>query len=150
VRRAERARAEAVQRVERAHTEAVQRAETTRGSAKAESEHVRNRALREANKARDGAMGHIPVAKLADLESKVKTVRVEADGYRQMASMLEGHGAPAPPGQECVVCTDKDATHLVVPCGHKCLCVDCSGILVARGDPCPICRGVIGSMVKVF
>jgi len=50
---------------------------------------------------------------------------------------------------ECVVCHDADADHLLYPCGHKCVCGDCGGML--RGQhPCPICRARIRDVIRVF
>ena len=44
---------------------------------------------------------------------------------------------------ECVVCMDNEATMVLTPCGHLCVCQGCSfGIRV-----CPICRGPVGSKV---
>ena len=48
----------------------------------------------------------------------------------------------------CVVCLDSEATHAMVPCGHLCVCSDC-------GDPtrlynCPMCRGRIERIMKIF
>ena len=39
----------------------------------------------------------------------------------------------------CVVCLDRPSTYAVIPCGHLCLCRDCSAALPAKA-PCPICR----------
>ena len=50
----------------------------------------------------------------------------------------------------CVVCLDDIRSHLLVPCGHHCACMDCAKLLVQKGDPCPICRKQIESIVRVF
>lgn len=42
---------------------------------------------------------------------------------------------------ECVVCLDGRLTHLLVPCGHMCICAACSERLMSEMRPrCPICR----------
>lgn len=47
---------------------------------------------------------------------------------------------------DCVVCTDKPSTHIVVPCMHLCLCED-----HAKGfEECPICRTKVNSVQRVF
>ena len=44
---------------------------------------------------------------------------------------------------ECVVCMDAEATMVLTPCGHMCVCQGCSlGV-----SACPICRGPVGSKV---
>lgn len=50
---------------------------------------------------------------------------------------------------ECVVCNDNSPTHVVVPCFHMCLCQDCAPPVEKTGN-CPICRGEIKSINKVF
>ena len=47
----------------------------------------------------------------------------------------------------CVICIDAKRTHLVAPCGHKCLCETCSTTI---GGACPICRGAAVLICKVF
>ena len=47
---------------------------------------------------------------------------------------------------ECVVCMDAPRTHLVAPCGHKCLCEACANGLM----DCPICRNPALCIVRVF
>lgn len=44
---------------------------------------------------------------------------------------------------ECVTCMDKPATHVVLGCGHLCLCKDCT-VTIMQGEyasqKCPYCR----------
>jgi hypothetical protein len=47
----------------------------------------------------------------------------------------------------CVVCMDAPRTHLIAPCGHKCLCESCS---TTFGTTCPICRADAMLVCKVF
>jgi rubrerythrin len=155
VEKANRQRDAAVATAARRREAAEEEADKAVEEALNEANAARERAETEANGMRDKALAEIPTANLLEMESSVRTVREEAQEHRQLAGILENQGAsPAPPparpeSHHCVVCTDKDATHAVVPCGHKCMCLDCSGILVARGDPCPVCCGVLGSMLKV-
>ncbi len=57
---------------------------------------------------------------------------------------------------ECRVCMAGEKTHLCYPCGHKCLCEDCSclfgpGVEEETNRICPICRtSLTGPPVKVF
>mmetsp|Transcript_20415 Transcript_20415/g.43147 ORF Transcript_20415/g.43147 Transcript_20415/m.43147 type:complete len:298 (-) Transcript_20415:783-1676(-) len=47
----------------------------------------------------------------------------------------------------CVVCLDAAKTHLLVPCGHQCVCSCCARAL----SSCPICRAFLtGSAIKVY
>ena len=58
-------------------------------------------------------------------------------------------GAPPPPGGECSVCMDQTNTHVLVPCGHKCVCSDCAELVRLQGA-CPICRTAIVWVCEVF
>tara|TARA_Y100000389_G_C17467028_1_gene526597 strand:- start:385 stop:2892 length:2508 start_codon:yes stop_codon:yes gene_type:complete len=49
----------------------------------------------------------------------------------------------------CCICFVKARTHLVFPCGHKCVCADCAK-KVPIGSPCPLCRGKVGGICEVF
>jgi len=50
---------------------------------------------------------------------------------------------------ECVVCLDAARTHILVPCGHQCVCEDCASEL-SEGDACPVCRQQIVMKARVF
>ena len=51
----------------------------------------------------------------------------------------------------CVACLDRLPTQLCNPCGHLCLCEDCSLRLLQEEEPgCPVCRGPVESFTKVF
>ena len=58
----------------------------------------------------------------------------------------------APPSQDatCVICFDRIANYLVVPCGHQCGCQECLNIVMQKSGNCPICRTRIESVQKVF
>ena len=51
-----------------------------------------------------------------------------------------------PAGAECVVCMDKPLEMVFVPCGHICVCEECS----AQITRCPICRSRTQMAVKVY
>jgi len=48
--------------------------------------------------------------------------------------------------RECVVCMAKPPSHVLIPCGHLCLCMACSVAL----EQCPICRAHVQSTMRVF
>ncbi|CAE8595411.1 unnamed protein product [Polarella glacialis] len=47
---------------------------------------------------------------------------------------------------DCAVCLAMPASHLVVPCGHQCLCGMCASKMTA----CPVCRGGVQQTIRVF
>lgn len=51
----------------------------------------------------------------------------------------------------CVICLSNARTHAFVPCGHECVCRQCSDKLVrtTRGN-CPICRTEVTMAIKIF
>jgi hypothetical protein len=52
----------------------------------------------------------------------------------------------------CVVCHDANAERAMVPCGHFCLCDDCSETLWTQDGAklCPLCRVPIQRSLKIF
>lgn len=56
----------------------------------------------------------------------------------------------------CVVCLDSGSSHVLVPCGHKCVCAECLQQLQGasarefRAMPCPICQGTVTSAIRVY
>lgn len=46
----------------------------------------------------------------------------------------------APSLGTCVICMDSEITHVVVPCGHACMCEPCSVRMRYVSQMCPICR----------
>eukprot|EP01083_Nonionella_stella_P252840 870695_1 len=52
--------------------------------------------------------------------------------------------------KECSICLDKPGDHVVVPCGHQCGCKECLIKLKNSGGKCPMCRGRINKVIKVY
>jgi len=46
----------------------------------------------------------------------------------------------------CVICWGALTEIAIDPCGHLCLCATCAGAV----DLCPVCRGPVGKLLKVF
>jgi hypothetical protein len=54
-------------------------------------------------------------------------------------------------GPVCSVCLmPRSRTFVLRPCNHASFCADCSAILEARGDSCPICRGTVEERFEIF
>jgi len=51
------------------------------------------------------------------------------------------------PDRECVVCLDGNATHILAPCGHMCVCDECAARIVDDKADCPICRAHVVTVV---
>ena len=51
-----------------------------------------------------------------------------------------------PASTECIICWDGDAEYAAVPCGHRCLCANCSQTV----SECPMCRAAITAVLRVF
>ena len=51
----------------------------------------------------------------------------------------------------CVLCMDAPKDHIIIPCGHQCVCEACAEKLKkARKALCPFCRVPINATFKVF
>ena len=51
-----------------------------------------------------------------------------------------------PASTDCVICWDGDAEYAAVPCGHRCLCANCSQTV----SECPVCRAAMTAVLRVF
>ena len=53
--------------------------------------------------------------------------------------------------EECVVCMVNPRTHVLIPCGHQCICKDCV-VRLRKLKPraCPVCRQPFTSEHQVF
>ena len=62
--------------------------------------------------------------------------------------------APLQEGEDvCIVCWDRRADHAIVPCGHLCLCSNCSSYATLQGTlrgQCPVCKCTASRAMKVF
>lgn len=52
--------------------------------------------------------------------------------------------------RQCCVCMDRERSAALLPCGHVCVCTECSERLRSRGQSCPICRSRIDTSVRLF
>jgi len=51
-----------------------------------------------------------------------------------------------PATTECAICLDDEAEYAAVPCGHRCLCANCSKTV----SECPVCRTRMTAVLRVF
>ena len=51
---------------------------------------------------------------------------------------------------KCDVCLEGKKDMVIIPCGHMCACGPCARKLHTRGAPCPICRGHIERVCRVY
>ena len=50
----------------------------------------------------------------------------------------------------CVVCFHGASEFAIVPCGHRCLCENCSAKFKSGASNCPVCRGPVRETLKIF
>jgi hypothetical protein len=89
-------------------------------------------------------------------EMAALALSVQSDALRlqQMQAQLGvPPAAPAPHPEEalCVMCLDARMDHIIIPCGHQCVCGACAEALKRADHPaCPLCREPISVTAKVF
>lgn len=82
--------------------------------------------------------------------------RVPAAFSTPLAGVAHGNsmtpGSAASVAKECVVCLERHVTHILVPCGHPCLCEICSTGqgLVKLKHKCPECRRPIRETLRFY
>ena len=82
------------------------------------------------------------------------TLRMQSDAQQLQQVHAQMGSSVVPPDAEetmCVVCFDAPKDHIIVPCGHQCVCARCAEQLTKTRTPmCPVCRGPIRETMKVF
>jgi hypothetical protein len=79
-------------------------------------------------------------------EEKAQELKRKAEEEKKKEEEDAKKKADAP---ECCVClTDSQVDHACIPCGHICLCHDCS--LVFKGTACPKCRAAVSKVQRLF
>ena len=53
--------------------------------------------------------------------------------------------------QFCVICLERERTHALVPCGHRCLCAQCCERLVTEASAkCPLCTTPLMQGLRIY
>jgi nucleoid-associated protein YgaU len=84
------------------------------------------------------------------------TLRVQSDMIllQQVQAQLGSSVVPPSPHREesmCVMCLDAPMDHIIIPCGHQCVCGACAEALKREAHPaCPLCREPIIITTKVY
>jgi hypothetical protein len=85
--------------------------------------------------------------------------RMQSDALQLQEAQAQLGVPPAAPAphpddaeeDQCVLCFDAPKDHIIIPCGHMCVCEACAKQLTQMKKPsCPICRGAIQHTNKVF
>lgn len=50
----------------------------------------------------------------------------------------------------CIICMTNRSAHALVPCGHFCMCGECTDKSMKRGIKCPLCRQRVTGSMKIF
>jgi hypothetical protein len=96
-------------------------------------------------------------AERSQLEEQAAALTMQ---LQQVQAQLGSSGVPPPAApawdpddaeDQCVLCFDAPRDHIIIPCGHVCVCEACAHLLTQTRRPsCPICRTAIRHTNKVF
>jgi hypothetical protein len=92
-------------------------------------------------------------AELLQMEEQMAALALRMQQAQAQLGVPPAAPAPHPSAEEtmCVVCFDAPKDHIIVPCGHMCVCGACAELLINTRNPsCPVCRRAIRETVKVF
>jgi hypothetical protein len=100
------------------------------------------------------AVNRILVPELVKIASPGLALKFH-DGDKQAAQSLlpatQENAADQSTADACVVCWEETADHVLIPCGHVCLCVSCSKHLRnTLRNKCPVCNGIVQQALKIF
>ena len=151
--RADEAKANAERAAEAMRAAEVERAKAARRVLRVGFRHFRATLAARARKRAEEIAAEVEAAEtrevlrvVAEQEARERAAAEAAAAEATNPPPPEPPQAPAPAKAECVVCLDAEATHVVVPCGHICLCGDCTQNL----PHCPLCRTVVLQTMRVF
>lgn len=153
--RADEAKANAERAAEAMRAAEVERAEAARRVLRVGFRHFRATLAARARKREEEIAAEVEAAEtrevlrvVAEQEARERAAAEAAAAAAEATNPPppEPPQAPAPAKAECVVCLDAEATHVVVPCGHICLCGDCTQNL----PHCPLCRTAVLQTMRVF
>ncbi|CAF3413060.1 unnamed protein product [Rotaria sp. Silwood1] len=80
------------------------------------------------------------LAKQHSIKGNLKTEEL----VRKLSDVITGDAIPATTtvssGDVCYICLTNNSSVILLPCGHKCLCNDCSNKQEEQLTKCPICQ----------
>ncbi|GFH43916.1 hypothetical protein CTEN210_00390 [Chaetoceros tenuissimus] len=79
-------------------------------------------------------------------QSLKQTLEIIPESARPKISVEHGNSSK----NVCVVCQDENAVMAIVPCGHMCLCAECSSSIMTNDKKCPLCRIAIREIMKIY
>jgi hypothetical protein len=118
----------------------------------AEAERTRVAAEAAAVKAAEAVVEAAAAAERLQMEDRLAALALEAQQIQVRLGVPPAAPTSHPDAEEtlCVVCFDAPKDHIIVPCGHQCVCARCAELLTKTRTPtCPVCREPIQTM-KVF
>lgn len=81
------------------------------------------------------------------LRNKLRQAEDEKAALENEKAVLENEKEELEKEKLCKICFDKERSHVITPCFHFCLCHGCAGKIVNK---CPMCKGRIGRIQKVY
>eukprot|EP00347_Sterkiella_histriomuscorum_P017569 403348833 len=79
----------------------------------------------------------LPESSIQSLKRKTSPLKLKRDDSKNQSVKID----------ECKVCMNTKSNTVLVPCGHKCVCLGCSKQIK---NICPICRRQVAQIVQVF
>ena len=90
------------------------------------------------------------VAQIVEAQTRAELNRAQTRVANQ--SLNSSSGVRQETSPICQGCFDPDSIRdgLILPCAHLQTCLECAKHSQSLGQPCPVCRGPIQSVIKVF
>jgi hypothetical protein len=101
----------------------------------------------------EAAAAAVAAAERLQAEEEVAALTVRLQEAQARLGVPPAAPAPHPHPEEalCVLCLDARMDHIIIPCGHQCVCGPCAEALKRAAHPaCPLCREPISVTAKVF
>ena len=97
-----------------------------------------------------GYMGQIATFRNdEDDETETENVQISLSNLHLNASTsINDDSVSAATESQCIVCMSAERSHAMIPCGHKCLCINCATDKVF--NECPMCRASVQCIYEIY
>jgi hypothetical protein len=80
------------------------------------------------------------------IDENIKTINTEHRSNISNNENKEHKEEKEEPQNDCIICCSEKSTHILLQCGHFCLCGTCANII----EICPICRAPVEKTIRVY
>jgi len=85
-----------------------------------------------------------------DFKEKIQGMKNKQMVFKGHLQLNQKRSAEKGDFGHCKICWEAPNTHIFVPCGHMCVCLQCSHRVMSRNRKCPVCKQSVTLAMEVF